>query len=63
MEGQSYIGVETEENIYEFRLNDIRRSRRTINADCFEGDNYVRTFEFEISSRAVKTNNDDDFFD
>ena len=62
-EGQSYIGVETEENIYEFRLNDIRRSRRTINADCFEGDNYVRTFEFEISSRAVKTNNDDDFFD
>lgn len=62
-EGQSYIGTETEENTYEFRLNDIRRSRRTVKADCFEGDNYVRTFEFEISSRAVKTNNDDDFFD
>ena len=62
-EGQSYIGTETEENTYEFRLNDIRRSRRTVKADCFEADNYVRTFEFEISSRAVKTNNDDDFFD
>lgn len=62
-EGQSYIGTETEDNTYEFRLNDIRRSRRTVKADCFEGDNYVRTFEFEISSRAVRTNNDDDFFD
>ena len=62
IEGKSYVGTETEENKFEFVLEDIVRSRRIVTADCYEGDNYVKTFKFEISSKAVKTNNDDDFF-
>ena len=62
IEGKSYVGTETEENKFEFVLEDIIRSRRIVTADCYEGDNYVKTFKFEISSKAVKTNNDDDFF-
>ena len=62
IEGKPYFGKETEENKFKFELNGIKLSRRIISADCYNGDNYLKTFEFEISSKAADTNNDDFFW-
>lgn len=62
MEGKIYKGVKMSDKQYKITITNCRKARRNVTIECFNGDNYITSFDILISSKAVKTNNDDDFF-
>ena len=62
IENQIYNGRQTEEHRYEFVLRNFKKRKRKVIAECYEKNSCLKTFEFEVTSKAIKMNKDDDFF-
>lgn len=63
MKGVSYSGMRMDSTHYDFKLNDIKRSKEC-KAEIYDGDNLIGTVEFSVKGRisAVSTGFGDDLF-
>lgn len=61
--GKRYVAVPFDSTHYSVTLNDIKRAKKNIVAEIYDGDNLIGSVKFDIKGKAATLNTDfDDLF-